>query len=128
MTPRFPHDCLQCIYLGTIHYPAPHYRSDKQHTLYTQDQWADLYFCKQCDGGSLLARFSAEGSDYASSPYTYIVEHLTQTVGYAKERVNGELNLVEPHQTMSTSEPAMIAALVFARAKGLIASKENDNV
>lgn len=50
--PRFKHDCKACIFLGTY---AGH----------------DLYYCKGSEsssmGGSLIARYGNDGSNYASS-------------------------------------------------------------
>lgn len=52
--PRFQHDCDSCEYLG---------QSDER-----AKRDYDLWYCARCDGGSLIARRSSEGSDYASSP------------------------------------------------------------
>jgi len=51
-TPRFKHDCQRCRYLGTI---------------VSSGGLADLYFCDQSGSRpTVIARFSDEGSDYAS--------------------------------------------------------------
>lgn len=46
---RFTHDCDSCVFVG-------------QHGDH------DVWFCPRCDGGSLIARYGNEGSEYASTP------------------------------------------------------------
>jgi len=119
--------------LGSVVFPAPHYRETIApvsldadlggiitRETYNLPKRADLYYCARADGGSVIARFSSRGSDYASSPVNLLMESLTDTVGYARERKDGNLNLVSHTRGMSTSEPALLTALVFAKAKGLI--------
>jgi hypothetical protein len=48
--PLFVHDCDSCLFLGNSH-----------------DQKYDIYFCPQCDGGSIVIRHGSEGPDYYST-------------------------------------------------------------
>lgn len=108
--PRFKHDCESCVFLGHIYYPAPHYKPDENgeyKDLYTVFKHADLYYCAQSDssmGGTVLARFSSEGSDYASTPIKLLLQ----------------VHQESAHAGMSTAGPAIIAAYWFARGKGLV--------
>src|SRR5258708_16544052 len=95
MKAKYIHDCELCTFLGTITYPAA--LSDKTAPLRN----ADLYHCFDSLGGTVIARFSSKGSNYASCPAS-IVRH--SYVG-ARE--------------YSTSMPALITAYIFAKAKGL---------
>lgn len=58
--PRFPHDCSECRFLGTVDGGDP-YRG-------SQFMRFDLYYCASTDDGSLLARYGDEGGEYLSSP------------------------------------------------------------
>lgn len=49
MTPRYQHDCENCIFMG-------------------KDGRYDLYFCPRVDHGSVIARFGDDPGDYGSSP------------------------------------------------------------
>lgn len=101
--PRYKHDCDACKWVGSIDYPAPH--SDNTAPI----RHADLYVCLQSIGGpSCIARFSSEGSDYAS-----MAESLIRSA-YLPRLASDDLPL------MSTSGPALIASYFFAKAKGLI--------
>jgi hypothetical protein len=54
MKPKYKHDCIDCKFLGTKKY---------------QDKEYDLYYCnptKDISSGTLIARFSDEGSEYSS--------------------------------------------------------------
>lgn len=57
---QYIHDCENCIFLG--------------HS-YTKGR-PDLYYCDRADGGSVLARYSNELSDYSSSPISIIIRHI----------------------------------------------------
>jgi len=48
--PIFLHDCDSCLFLGNPH--------DKQY---------DVYFCPNCDGGSIVIRHGNDGPDYYST-------------------------------------------------------------
>jgi hypothetical protein len=48
--PLFVHDCDSCLFLGNPH--------KKEY---------DIYFCPQCDGGSIVIRHGDEGPDYYST-------------------------------------------------------------
>lgn len=61
--PRFTHDCDSCVFLGR--YTNPYYALSKQHT--------DLYYCVRCDGGSMIARYGSEGSEYMSAPIAVLL-------------------------------------------------------
>lgn len=50
-TPHYTHDCDSCEYLGQYDH---------------NDRVFDLYYCPRCDEGSVLARYSNEGSNYLS--------------------------------------------------------------
>jgi hypothetical protein len=52
--PAYKHDCTKCIFLGKHRY--------------TDGRIVDLYYCEKCDGGTGIARFGNNGSDYASAP------------------------------------------------------------
>jgi hypothetical protein len=56
MKPSFTHDCEKCVYIGT--------------TIGSNLQ--DWYFCRGCDGGTLIARYGSDGPDYWSSPVCMI--------------------------------------------------------
>lgn len=63
MTPKFKHDCDGCIFLSWVPIgPEGH----------------DLYFCPKCDGGSIIARYGDEGSQYSSAPWQ-IAEQIIDT-------------------------------------------------
>lgn len=51
--PRYEHDCKSCIHLDSREF---------------EGAFCDMYFCPRCDDGTLIARFSSEGSDYTSYP------------------------------------------------------------
>jgi hypothetical protein len=107
MKKRYRHDCDSCEYLGSISYPAPHYDTTRLgNELYHVMRNADLYFCAHADGGSVIARFSSKGSDYASSPYRLVETGITPDNRGKKG--------------WSTSGPALATALLFAKVKGLI--------
>jgi len=95
MKAKYIHDCELCTFLGTITYPAP--LSDKTAPLRN----ADLYHCFDSLGGTVIARFSSKGSNYASAPVSIVKEHYIGMREYA------------------TSTPALISAYIFAKAKGL---------
>lgn len=63
--PLYEHDCENCVFLGqTI----------------GGGRISDLYFCPtEPFEGSVIARFSSEGSDYESCPW-----HLARPEGYAE--------------------------------------------
>jgi len=96
----FEHDCDKCHYLGTIRYPEP-LSTGKQ--VFTN---ADLYFCANSYDDSLIARFSSEGSDYASCMHSLVEQGLTPDSSGRKG--------------WSTAGPALATALLFAKVKGLI--------
>lgn len=56
--PRYRHECSGCVFLG----PYVYKRDDADEGLIV-----DLYCCPQCDGGSVVARWSDEDYKYASS-------------------------------------------------------------
>lgn len=108
MKPRYKHDCDSCQFLATIYYPAPHYNSDAadgKASVYHVHKHADLYFCK-CDGGTVIARFSSKGSDYASRPMFIRAED-----GSARDS-NGVCG-------WSTAGPALATAALYAKVMGL---------
>lgn len=64
--PLYIHDCNGCKFLG--------------HTT-CQDNTYDIYFCKHCDGGSLIARYGNDGPEYASCMISIIyhaLDHMLQ--------------------------------------------------
>jgi hypothetical protein len=64
-SPRYQHDCTNCRFLGTV-------------ATY------DLYVCEHIGGDSpsLIARYGAEGSQYASRGFmTPIINEITQETG-----------------------------------------------
>jgi len=99
LKPRYKHDCDDCVLVGAITYPAP------LSTGTAPMRNADLYYCANsdaADGGSVLARFSSRGSDYASVSLKILKHH------YIKE------------DHCSTNGPALIAAWIFTKAKSLV--------
>jgi len=48
-TPKYVHDCKDCVLTG-------------------QDEDYDFYYCKNADGGSVIARYGSDPSQYQSSP------------------------------------------------------------
>jgi hypothetical protein len=68
MSPRYPHDCKACRFLGRIDYVDPWSGMQIE---------ADLYHCpphEVASGGSVLARVGPEDFEYASAPLN-IAEH-----------------------------------------------------
>ena len=57
MTPRFQHDCEQCVFLGTVN---------------INTAFADIYFHKSKDDVTIIARTDDEGSEYCSSPLEWV--------------------------------------------------------
>jgi hypothetical protein len=57
LNPRYKHDCDGCVLLATI---------DKY----------DVYFCENCDEGSLIARYGDEPSNNTSSPVAMIFQRV----------------------------------------------------
>lgn len=49
MAPRYKHDCDACRYAGNW-------------------EGQDLYYCPNCDGGTVVLRYGDDGPDYASLP------------------------------------------------------------
>lgn len=99
MLPKYKHDCDQCHFVGNISYPGP--LSDGSAPLTN----ADLYYCERAEsdmGGSVIARHSSDGPDYASAPVSIIKSHYLTM------------------EQFSTSGPALIAGYYFTKAKGLI--------
>jgi hypothetical protein len=78
MPPRYKHDCDACRFIG-------------QHNEF------DVYHCAQCDGGTIVARFSDEPSGYASMTQDIIASWIS--TGYepskaGKALVWGYLNII----------------------------------
>jgi hypothetical protein len=70
--PKFLHDCSKCVYLGTTITGV--FQDNKQ-----TNRFVDHYIC----GRTVLARFSDEVSDYASTSCGYVVsgrDLLTSTI------------------------------------------------
>lgn len=70
-TPLYTHDCQYCTFLGTVK------SLDNEYTF------TDLYHCQKSwpsigGVGSVIARYSNEGGDYASSPVKYITGQTAQ--------------------------------------------------
>jgi hypothetical protein len=103
--PFFKHDCQKCDYLGSITFPARYI--NKEGNEYTKPQKADPYCCgseKSLEGKSIIARFSSEGSSYASSPTQIIRSHYFSN-------------------SLATATPALIAGYWFSVSKGLVRHK-----
>ena len=62
MEPKHKHDCEDCILLGV-------------------DGVHDFYFCKNCDGGTLISRYGSGGPDYRSMPVELIKAQATMFHG-----------------------------------------------
>lgn len=107
MKPHYQHDCDQCVWLGSITFPAP--LSTGQAPLTN----ADLYYCERCDGGTVIARFSSKGSNYASCPVNIIEQSY--------------LPRLAVHNQMSTACPALIVGYLFGIAKKLITKPSGAN-
>lgn len=113
-SPFFTHDCKACQYLGSITFPAR--LLGNQGKEYTSPKRADLYCCgsKESSKGieeakTIVARFSSQDNDYASSPCQIIKKYYFS-------------------DSMATGTPALIAGYWFAVSKGLIAHKTNKPV
>lgn len=95
--PRFEHDCTSCIFMGS-------------------DDENDFWFCPRCEtdmGGSVIARFSSEGSEYRSAPVS-IAQRLSEH-GWSDmdgKRVPGSDPAVQSYPT--------VKALRLAVEKGLV--------
>jgi len=58
----YKHDCTACVWVGWIYV-----KGGGKHG----SDWGNMYYCPQADGtkyGSVIIRFSDEGSDYWSNP------------------------------------------------------------
>ncbi len=65
---KFKHDCDTCRFLGTVE--GPHPRMAVKNPPHVA---ADLWYCERAElGGSVIARYSDEGSDYSSCPITLL--------------------------------------------------------
>lgn len=64
---RYKHDCDDCKYLGTVEGPHPRLALPNPVKVAY-----DLHFCQRCDGGSVIARYSNEPSNYVSSPLSML--------------------------------------------------------
>jgi hypothetical protein len=101
--PYFEHDCAKCIFLGKHTYHAPHCTAEREE--YTILTTVDLYYCPNSEsfsGGSLLARFNSEDSEYSSCPASLLL----------RDRKHRE---AEP----STHSPALLEALDRAIKRNL---------
>lgn len=110
MKPRYQHDCSDCQWLGSIDYPAPHHTKGRGD--YTVMKHADLYFCLQCAmsiGGTVIARFSSRGSNYASMPVFLVQNSIMQKIEF---------------YDWSTEMPALKTAVMFAKVKKLIPTEK----
>lgn len=74
MKPNYTHDCDQCFFLGRMQekvtiYPNFAVVEEDWSLVFSEDveENIDLYFCtKQPTGPTVIARYSSDGSDYAS--------------------------------------------------------------
>lgn len=99
MVPNFAHDCDACILIG-------------------KDEKRDFYYCPRCEidmGGTVICRFSSEGSDYTSSPVS-LVQRTLQT-GWLDMRTNELIPGSDPR--ISERWPLSIA-LRYAKEMGLV--------
>lgn len=96
---NFEHDCKRCIYLGSIDFPSARVSDMAEWTVQVK---AALYICEDVLGPTLIARFSSEGSDYASCPASIVKDQYLTMEEYCSSSV------------------ALIAAYYFARAKRLL--------
>lgn len=89
MKPRYIHDCKACNFLG-------------QHNEY------DLYYCARCEGGSVIARRSSEGSDYSSSMLSIVIHRALVELshGIMMMRGDGTGERIPPRQ----GDPLYVAA------------------
>lgn len=61
---KFKHDCEDCKFLGTITGPSFAGKGEQAY---------DLHYCKNTElGGLVIARYSSQGSHYASSPISLL--------------------------------------------------------
>lgn len=105
--PRYKHDCDKCVWLGSICYPAP--LLDDTCPM----RYADLYVCMTSIGGpSIIARNSSFGPGYSSMPASIIRDYFIKPLTCVPA--------VGVKLAMSTCEPALITAYIFAKAKGLV--------
>jgi len=103
--PKYEHDCNGCQFLGGFVYDAEYADED------FRKRDADLWFCPKADGvlgGSIIARFSSEGSNYASAPMTVIESSYLPSEEKARK---GE-------GRQSTSAPALCEG--YRRLNGLL--------
>lgn len=61
VVPRYQHDCDKCQFIGI-------------------DVEYDIYFCKNCDGGTWIARYGDDGYEYASYPM-FVLDTITERGG-----------------------------------------------
>lgn len=69
---RFTHDCDACLYLGTALFEGVAY---------------DYYFCRGCDGGSIIARYDSAGHKYTSAPWQVCEEIVMRNRAQGKDSV-----------------------------------------
>lgn len=83
--PQFIHDCDQCVFLGR-----------------GADQKTDLYFCATVHDVTLIARYSDEGSDYASALSDHKILNGPLSEAQHLYRVHGRLEAItaEPEKTL----------------------------
>ena len=104
MGPHFEHDCAACVFLGTHDYDAP---LDGGKTMLLQ---CDLYYCPgSLLGGSIIARHSSKGHEYASTAADLMPTYLAHVD--ARKAANLPL---------STHCEGLVIAYARAKEKGLI--------
>lgn len=97
VSPRFVHDCEECVFLGTVEYsgeltyPNPDPATGGKLVKFVEPLKAhtfDLYFCEsQPTGRTVIARYSDAGPDYKSGlPLAHSDSELRLAKNLAKER------------------------------------------
>ena len=74
MKPQFKHDCDECVLLGRLEHGlnvVPNFMPNDEGMVTLFDdlcskKHVDLYFCDKQPRPTVIARYSDEGSDYAS--------------------------------------------------------------
>ena len=99
---RFNHDCQGCEFLG---------------------EWReyDLYFCKKCENGTVIARYGSEGSNYASCALDILVDRLSPDYTLGRLMSDGSTKSLTKAEIKEHNEnDPLIAAYRLTLELGLI--------
>lgn len=76
-SPGYEHDCEDCEFLGFVSGTHPRNTNPVQ-VVY------DLYYCKNCDGGTVIARYGSKGPQYSSCPISMLSVGLNPALLWAR--------------------------------------------